>query len=117
MKVPDPSLVYDLEVRVMDLEQKMEALEKALRGLSTGRKADDPSAYAPLPDPVLKLIKGGEHPVRVIRQHRLLTQKELGESCGIRANHISAIERGMSYGLKTARRLAHALQVPVDLLT
>ena len=117
MKVPDPSLVYDLEVRVIDLEQKVAALENALRGLSTGRKTDGPAAYAPLPDSVLKLIKGGEHPVRAIRQFRLLTQKELGESCGIRANHISAIERGMSYGLKTARRLAHALQVPVDLLT
>ncbi len=117
MKVPDPSLVYDLEVRLIDLEQKVTALESILKGLSAGRKSEDPTAYAPLPDSILKLIKSGEHPVRAIRQFRLLTQKELGERCGIRANHISAIERGMSYGLKTARRLADALQVPVDLLT
>jgi transcriptional regulator with XRE-family HTH domain len=45
-----------------------------------------------------------------------MTQRELGERSGIRPNHISAIERGMSYGLKTARRLAEALEVQVDLL-
>ncbi|WP_369802183.1 helix-turn-helix domain-containing protein [Hyphomonas sp. CY54-11-8] len=52
-----------------------------------------------------------------MRQYRLLTQKELGERSGIRANHISAIERGMPYGLKTAKRLSDALDVPVGLLT
>jgi len=46
-----------------------------------------------------------------------MTQKDLSDLCGIRPNHISAIERGMSYGLKTAKRLADALDVPVDLLT
>jgi transcriptional regulator with XRE-family HTH domain len=46
-----------------------------------------------------------------------MTQKELSERCGIRANHISAMERGMPFGLKTAKRLAEALEVPVGLLT
>ena len=65
----------------------------------------------------LDLIEQGEHPVRAVRQYRLLTQKELGERSGIRANQISAIERGMPYGLKTAKRLSDALDVPVGLLT
>ncbi|MFN7055253.1 helix-turn-helix domain-containing protein [Hyphomonas sp.] len=113
----DPKLVYSLEIRVIDLEQKVEALESTLREITSGRvKATDP-AIVPLPPALLKRISEGEHPVRVVRQFRLMTQRELGELCGIRPNHISAIERGMSYGLKTARRLAEALAVPVDLLT
>jgi len=64
---------------------------------------------APLPAALLKRINDGENAVRVVRQFRLMTQRELGERSGIRPNHISAIERGMSYGLKSARRLAEAL--------
>lgn len=113
----DPKLVYSLEVRVMDLEQKVADLETTLREITSGRvKSADPNVVG-VPAAVLKRISDGEHPVRVVRQFRLMTQKELGELCGIRPNHISAIERGMSYGLKTAKRLADALAVPVDLLT
>lgn len=113
----DPKLVYSLEVRVIDLEQKVAELEASLKEITSGRaKGVDPAAV-PLPPALLKRIGDGEHPVRVVRQFRLMTQKELGELCGIRPNHISAIERGMSYGLKTAKRLADALAVPVDLLT
>lgn len=113
----DPKLVYSLEIRVIDLEQKIEALENTMKEITSGRvRPSDPSIVA-LPPALLKRISEGEHPVRVVRQFRLMTQRELGEICGIRPNHISAIERGMSYGLKTARRLAEALAVPVDLLT
>ena len=70
-----------------------------------------------LPADVMAQIENGESPVRAVRQFRLMTQKELGERSGIRANHISAIERGMPYGLKTAKRLSSALDVPVGLLT
>lgn len=113
----DPKLVYSLEVRVIDLEQKVSELETLLREITSGRvKGADPSVV-PLPPALMKRIHEGEHPVRVVRQFRLMTQKELGELCGIRPNHISAIERGMSYGLKTAKRLADALAVPVDMLT
>lgn len=116
-KMHDPKLVYSLEVRVIDLEQKVAELESSLKDITSGRvKGADPSVV-PLPAALMKRINDGEHPVRVVRQFRLMTQKELGELCGIRPNHISAIERGMSYGLKTAKRLADALAVPVDLLT
>ncbi|MFN3312245.1 MAG: helix-turn-helix domain-containing protein [Hyphomonas sp.] len=113
----DPKLVYSLEIRVIDLEQKVEALENTLKEITSGRVRPSDPSIVPLPPALLKRISEGEHPVRVVRQFRLMTQRELGEICGIRPNHISAIERGMSYGLKTARRLAEALAVPVDLLT
>lgn len=112
----DPKLVYSLEIRLIDLEKKVSGLESQLESLMAGRRSPGASSFVPLPAALLKRIGEGESAVRAIRQFRLMTQRELGESSGIRPNHISAIERGMSYGLKTAKRLADALEVPVDLL-
>jgi DNA-binding XRE family transcriptional regulator len=112
----DPKLVYSLEIRLLDLEKKVIDLEKQIDGLVAGRKTSAGSGLAPLPAALIKRINDGENPVRAIRQFRLMTQRELGDRSGIRPNHISAIERGMSYGLKTAKRLAEALEVQVDLL-
>ncbi|HRX75348.1 MAG TPA: helix-turn-helix transcriptional regulator [Hyphomonas sp.] len=110
----DPQLVYSLEIKVLDLEAKVASLEKAIERLSREIGAAEPAS---VPADVLDQIEKGENPVRAVRQHRLMTQKELGERSGIRPNHISAIERGMPYGLKTAKRLSDALEVPVGLLT
>ncbi|MDP3458549.1 MAG: helix-turn-helix transcriptional regulator [Hyphomonas sp.] len=112
----DPKLIYSLEIRVLDLEKKIDGLEKQIETLLAGRKTSSGAGLAPLPAALLKRISDGENPVRAVRQFRLMTQRELGERSGIRPNHISAIERGMSYGLKTAKRLAGALEVQVDLL-
>lgn len=113
----DPQLVYSLEIKVLDLEQKVERLERALDELQNAVTRVEDEQVSHLPDEIAERIEEGENPVRVLRQYRLMTQKDLSELCGIRPNHISAIERGMSYGLKTAKRLAEALDVPVDLLT
>ncbi|MGA1342597.1 MAG: helix-turn-helix domain-containing protein [Hyphomonas sp.] len=112
----DPKLIYSLEIRVLDLEKKVGDLERQIEGLTPGRRAASASSFAPLPAALVKRINDGENAVRAVRQFRLMTQRELGERSGIRPNHISAIERGMSYGLRTAKRLAEALEVQVDLL-
>jgi len=112
----DPKLIYSLEIRVLDLERKVEVLEKQLENALSGRKSGMAGSTAPLPAALLKRIGDGENAVRVVRQFRLMTQRELGDRSGIRPNHISAIERGMSYGLKSAKRLAEALDIPVDVL-
>lgn len=113
----DLQLVYSLEIKVMDLEQKVAELEQAIAALRLQVQTVEDEALTNIPEDVLEKIQEGDSPVRVLRQYRLMTQKDLSELCGIRPNHISAIERGMSYGLKTAKRLAEALDVPVDLLT
>ncbi|WP_291202218.1 helix-turn-helix transcriptional regulator [Hyphomonas sp.] len=112
----DPKLIYSLEIRVLDLERKVEGLEKQLEASLSARKTSPSGGLAPLPAALLKRINDGENAVRVVRQFRLMTQRELGDRSGIRPNHISAIERGMSYGLKSARRLSEALDIPVDVL-
>ena len=104
----DQDLLYRLEGRLIDLEAKVSQLEKAM--------AEIPKAEPEIPEEAQRRIDAGEHPVRVIRELRLLTQSQLSELCGIRPNHISAIERGQTFGLKTARRLSEALDVPASLL-
>ena len=101
-------LIYRLEGRLIDLEAKVSRLEKAM--------ADLPQAEPAIPEEAQRRIDAGEHPVRVMRELRLLTQSQLSELCGIRPNHISAIERGQTFGLKTARRLSEALNVPASVL-
>ena len=113
----DFELVYSLEIKVLDLEKKVLELEESIAGLTQQLHSVENEAALNVPDEITEKIREGENPVRVVRQYRLMTQKDLSDVCGIRPNHISAIERGMSYGLKTAKRLADALDVPVDLLT
>lgn len=104
----DPDLVYSLEIRILDLEKKVEILEEMA--------ASRVSAVMDIPDHVRQRIEKGEHPVRVLREYRTLTQKQLGERCGLWPNHISAIERGQNFSMKTARRLSEGLDVPPKLL-
>jgi DNA-binding XRE family transcriptional regulator len=106
--VDDQEFLYRLEGRLIDVEAKIARLEKTLEAI--------PPAEQPIPDEARRRIEAGEHPVRVIRELRLLTQSQLSELCGIRPNHISAIERGQTFGLKTARRLSEALNVPASVL-
>jgi len=112
----DPKFVYSLEVRLIDLEKRFEELSDKVEAALQRATGQDGTEAAGLPASVLERIKRGEHPVKAIRLHRLMTQKDLGAACGIRPNHISSIERGTPYGLKTAKRLAEALDVPVDML-
>ena len=113
----DRQFIYSLEVRILELQDRVVALEETLSDLKRDAAPTDASHVANLPASVTERIAAGGHPVRVIRRHRMMTQKTLGDLCGIRANHISAIERGRSYGLKTAKRLAAALDVPVGLIS
>lgn len=65
----------------------------------------------------VKRLLGGEHPVRVFRTYRKLTQKELAARAGTNALHLSRIERGQRVGsARLLDALACALQVDAELL-
>jgi DNA-binding XRE family transcriptional regulator len=113
----DNHFVYSLELKILDLEKSVRDLERRLSEMEEKQAAAAQLTQPDIPEDVLRQIEQGENPVRALRQYRLMTQKDLSALCGIRANHISAMERGMPFGLKTAKRLAEALDVPVGLLT
>lgn len=57
------------------------------------------------------------HPVRVWREYRGLTVRELAERAGLEPLHVSEIESGRSYGNTDGyRKLAAGLETTVDAL-
>lgn len=62
-----------------------------------------------------RLLLGDESPVRVWREYRGLTQKQLADRAGLRQGYLSEIETGKKPGSVAAyRALATALDVDVD---
>lgn len=98
MKAPDTYV--SLETRVSELER---LVAKLCMQTSDG-----------LPNCIHMDIMSGENAVRAIRRWRLMTQKELAEAASIGINHISRIENGASFNLRTAKGIAGALGVRID---
>ena len=88
------------------LEERIARLEAQLSNVTTSNLL--------LPDEVRQRIERGENPVRAVRRWRLMTQKELADSTELGANHISRIENGAQFNIRTARALADALNVRID---
>ena len=71
-----------------------------------------------LPEAVWDRLEARESPVRVLREFRSMTQKELAEAAGISQSYLSEIERGAREGtLSKIKALAKALAVPLTVLT
>ena len=84
------------------------------RSLMERRARMDGRVIKPVPDEVFSSIAEGENAVRAIRRHKLLTQKELSVLTGLGENHISNIENGAQFNIRTAKKLAVALEVLID---
>ena len=68
-----------------------------------------------LPDALVGRLIDGEHPIRVWRHHRGMTQSTLAEKIGIKPAYLSQIETGKRTGsLDLHRRVAKALGVHID---
>jgi mRNA interferase RelE/StbE len=68
-----------------------------------------------LPAEMVDRMIGGEAPLRVWREHRRLTQAELGHRAGVHRVTIADIEGGRAGGsVPVFKRLAEALGVTVD---
>lgn len=64
------------------------------------------------PDEIAVRLIGGEHPVKVFREYRGLTQQALADAAGTTAAYVSQIETGMRVGgRKTLAKFAEVLGV------
>tara|TARA_Y100001001_G_scaffold15229_1_gene13436 strand:- start:979 stop:1353 length:375 start_codon:yes stop_codon:yes gene_type:complete len=62
-----------------------------------------------------RLITGKEHPVKIWREYRGLTQEALGKAAGVGKSYISQIENtGKTASTKVLKALAEALGVGMD---
>lgn len=68
-----------------------------------------------IPAAFVKRMIDGEHPVRVYRDLRGLSQTQLSENSGVNRVQITDIEAGRKSGsIETVRKLALALGVTID---
>ena len=98
------------------LARASEAEEDAGTARLIARAGAEVEAGLPLlPMVVADRLTDGENALLVLRQWRDLTQGRLAEKTGIGQGHISDIENGRRVGTAaTLRRLAEALDVPLD---
>ncbi len=86
----------------------VQAYDTARRRLAAGEEELIPAAYA-------NRILDGDNTVRVWREYRGLSVKELAERAGISAAYLSQLERGNRQGtLSTMKALAVALLLDLD---
>jgi ribosome-binding protein aMBF1 (putative translation factor) len=70
-----------------------------------------------IPFNVINRIAEGEHPVRVVREWRGMTQLRLAHKANIGQGYISDLESGRRKGTVAAlKEIARVLEVPLDLL-
>ena len=80
-----------------------------------GVKAIDEETF---PDEVInRLILNEENPIKVYREYRDLTQKQLADKTGIQRGYLAEIETGRKSGsVKTLKAIAEALNVDLMLI-
>ncbi len=97
------------------LRRRIEALEDALDSKLLADAARTNVAGDYLPARLVKRMLGGEHPVRVWREHRSLTAGALAAAAGVAPAYLSEIETGKKPGsVKALGALARVLAVAVD---
>ena len=86
--------------------------------MKAARDAGEEGDEEGLPLALVKRLEAGEHPVKVYREHRGMTQSELAKAAGLGPGYVSQIETHRRTGsTKTQRKLADALAVDLDDLT
>lgn len=111
------------EYAVVPIELYRELLEKAemledVAAYDRAREALDEGGEETVPSDVVDRLLSGEHPVKVWRTRRGLTQAQLAEAAGVTQGYIAQLEKGQRKGgVRLYRRLARALQVNLDDLT
>lgn len=110
--VPEYAVIPYEEYRAL-VEQAEEAqdlrdAEAALRSIEEGEEI--------IPEAVVeRLLSGDEHPIKVWREYRSLTQQALGEQAGVGKSYICQLEARTKTGsTQVVKALAEALNVDIE---
>jgi DNA-binding XRE family transcriptional regulator len=99
---------YDALLEKAELAEDLVAVAEYRRKLATGEEEAIPEEFA-------NRLMDGENPIRVYRELRGLTARELAERAGISAAFLSEIETGKKDGgIATLKRIAKELKVTLD---
>ena len=101
---------------IADYERLLELAEDKADVLAAESAAERRSAGEEyVPAELVDRILDGENPLRVWRQHRHLSLKELGKKSGVGLSYISELERGLKNGPGHVwAKLSRALDVTVE---
>ena len=103
-----PLKEYEQLTKAAEELADVQAYDAARRRLAEGEEELIPATYA-------NRILDGDNSVRVWREYRGLSVKELAERAGISAAYLSQLERGNRQGtLTTMKALAVALSLDLD---
>lgn len=104
----------DLVAGIVDLDDDEVAARVVAESLAALERGDDIA----LPESIWNRLEARGNPVRVLRDYRGMTQKELAGAAGLSQSYLSEIERGAREGtLSTIKAIAKALSVPLMVLT
>jgi DNA-binding XRE family transcriptional regulator len=104
-------------IPVEEYERLVEAAEETtdVRAYDEGKRRLASGQDELLPSAMVNRILDGENALRVWREHRGLTLKELADKAQVSAPFVSQIEKGQREGsVETMRKLADALKISVD---
>ena len=104
-----PIETYRRLVECAEDAEDIQAFDRAMAEVAHGEDELVPEEV------VHRLFSGEEHPVRVWREHRGLTQEDLARVAGVGKSYISQLEAGRKTGsLRLMRDLAQALEVDME---
>lgn len=104
-----PIELYRQLLTLAEDAEDIRAANAALRELENGADETVPA------DVAQRLLAGAEHPLRIWREHRGLTQETLAAQAGVGKSYLSQIEAGKKTGsAKILRTLAQILRVDMD---
>lgn len=121
--------IADLEGRMQALQERVDALEQKMTELQQEPEPAEAEAEpqmtatlfsrkkaAVLPE-IREKLRNGENPLRVYREHRGLTGKQLAEAAGVSQAYISQLETDRRAGTtEVMKKIAEALDVSLDRL-
>lgn len=108
------------EWAVIPYEDYLQLVEQAemlqdIRDYDATRAALEQGDEELIPSEVVYAILDGDHPIRVWREFRQMTQQELAERAGISVPYLSQLETGKRKGsLGVLNAIAEALKISID---